>query len=192
MALISPQLVVIAGPNGAGKSTSAPALLPEGMPFINADDIAARLDDATGNKEIAAGRELLNEWTRLEKEQADFAVETTLSSVSLAPRIKRLKQAGYQFHLIYIWLPSVDVAIQRVAERVRLGGHNIPELTISRRYARGINNCFNLYMPLADSWVIYLNSVSGDLKCIAKNDMDSDITVLSPEIWKLINDKADR
>ena len=86
--MISPQIIVIGGPNGAGKSTIASALLPEAVPYINADEIAKQLGDFEGNREIEAGRQLLLEWKRLGRDQADFAIETTLASRSLAPKIR--------------------------------------------------------------------------------------------------------
>jgi predicted ABC-type ATPase len=187
--LIQPQLVVIAGPNGAGKSTSAPALLPEGLPFINADDIANRLASDGDSKQIAAGRELLTEWSRLESEQADFAIETTLASISLAPRIGRLKEKGYQFHLIYFWLPNPEFAIERVAERVRLGGHNIPVETIRRRYNRGLSNFFNLYRPISETWAVYLNVETGNTELIATGGVNITDSIISGADWDHFNEQ---
>ena len=90
----------------------------------------------------------------------DFAFETTLASRSFAPWIEKLKIHGYRFHLVFLTLPSPELAVERVAERVRLGGHNVPVETIRRRYFAGIRNFFDLFQPLADSWRIYDNSVT--------------------------------
>jgi predicted ABC-type ATPase len=188
--MIKPQLVVIAGPNGAGKSTSAPALLPEGMPFLNADDIAARLVRDENGKEIAAGRVFLAEWDRLESLYVAFAIETTLASSSLVGRIRRMKKAGYEFHLIFLWLPNVNFAIERVAERVRMGGHNIPTGMIRRRYERGLSNFFKLYRPLADTWGVYINSISGRPDIVATGKSDLEPSVILKELWEQFYEKV--
>lgn len=161
-----PQFVMIGGPNGAGKSTCAPALLPDGVPYVNADEIAKGLDDCDG-RNVRAGRLLFAEWDRLARERADFAVEMTMASRSLAARIRHLREIGYRFDLIYLTLPSVDLAIARVAARVRAGGHDIPESTIRRRYALGPRHFQELYRPLADAWYVYQNVEPGRPKAVA-------------------------
>lgn len=157
-----PHLILIAGPNGAGKSTAAPGILRGALSvsqFVNADTIALGLSafapETTG---MRAGRIMLERLHQLSVSGENFAFETTLASKTFAPWIAKLKQQGYQFHLIFLTLPSPELAIGRVAERVRMGGHNVPEETIRRRYRGGIRNFFNLYQPLADSWRVYDNS----------------------------------
>jgi predicted ABC-type ATPase len=121
-----PQLIVIAGPNGAGKSTAASRLLPEGMTFVNADEVAKSLPGYPSKSvDLQAGRLVLEQMDQLEDQGADFAVETTLATRALATRIVRLRQSGYHFRLIFLWSPSADFSIQRVAARVRAGGHVI-------------------------------------------------------------------
>lgn len=139
-----PNLVVIAGPNGSGKSTTAPRLLRDTLKvddFINADAIAGGLS-AFAPERVAfpAGRIMLRRMHELAAAGADFALESTLSSRSLAPWIVRLKARNYVFHLIYLWLSSADLAVQRVAERVRQGGHDVPAATVRRRYSRSLGN----------------------------------------------------
>jgi predicted ABC-type ATPase len=121
-----PKVVVIAGPNGAGKSTAAPAVLRNALrvnEFVNADTIAAGLSafspDAVA---IAAGRIMLERLRELAREGRDFAFETTLASKSFAPWLRTLQSDGYTCHLVYLWVPTVELAIARVAERVRRGG----------------------------------------------------------------------
>lgn len=157
--MIAPEIIVVAGPNGAGKSTSAPALLPSGVPYINADEIAKGIEDLApgARKDVEASRRLLQEWDRFAEERTGFAIETTLASRSLAPKIRRLQAVGYRFLLYYFWLPNADLAVERVAERVRRGGHNIPEDVIRRRYEGGWSNFFEIYQPLADYWEVYAN-----------------------------------
>ena len=140
---------VVLGPNGAGKSTSAPALLSnqyEALEFVNADDIAKGLSAFHPEKvAIAAGRILLQRFQELAEANESFAIETTLSGRGYARHITDLKRRGYRFELIFLWLPSVELAVARVAQRVALGGHDIPEDVIRRRYQAGLRNFFNLY-----------------------------------------------
>ncbi|HHT9146286.1 MAG TPA: hypothetical protein ACFYD4_11560 [Candidatus Wunengus sp. YC61] len=119
----------------------------------------------------------------------DFAFETTLASRTFAPWIKELKQTGYFFHLVFLWLPNEEFAIARVAERVRMGGHNVPEETISRRYNKGMNNFFQLYMPLADTWLFYDNSVAGAPKLLASGGREIGTSIENRFIWKQIQEE---
>lgn len=151
----TPQITIVAGPSGAGKSTAAPALLSPGTPYVNADEIAKMLPGP--GRDVQASRILLETWDTFRGQNASFATETTLASRSLAPRIRALKERGYTFHLYFFCLPDVDLAIARVVERVRSGGHDIPVETIRRRYDAGIRNFFELYQPLADEWRFYSN-----------------------------------
>lgn len=157
-----PHLILIAGPNGAGKSTSAPGILQgalEVSQFVNADTIALGLSGFEPERAaFQAGRVMLARLQQLAAEREDFAFETTLASKTFAPWIKQLKNDGYQFHLVFLTLPSSDLSIERVAERVRMGGHHVPEETIRRRYDAGIRNFFRLYHPLADGWRVYDNT----------------------------------
>src|SRR5262245_55089260 len=92
-----------------------------------------------------------------------FGLESTLAARSLAPRLRNLISRGYEFHLVFLYLPSADLAVARVADRVRLGGHNVPEATIRRRYESGLRNFFSLYQPIATSWRIFDNSLRAGL-----------------------------
>jgi predicted ABC-type ATPase len=167
-----PHLVMLAGPNGAGKSTAAPALLAgtlELTEFVNADVIARGLS-AFRPEDVAveAGRIMLERLRFLAALQASFAFETTLASRSFAPWIADLRLKNYVFHLIFLYLPSPEAAIARVAERVRAGGHDVPVETIRRRYSAGLRNFFHLYRPLTDWWRFYENTNSSGPQLIAK------------------------
>lgn len=144
-----PAVIILAGPNGAGKSTAAPILLDKTLHltnFVNADQIALGLSAFQPEKAaIEAGRIMLKRIHKLADESKDFAFETTLASRSFAPWIKLLKKKGYTFHMFFLWLESIELAISRVVERVRLGGHHVPGDVVKRRYNAGINNFFNLY-----------------------------------------------
>jgi predicted ABC-type ATPase len=187
-----PRIVVLAGPNGAGKSTAAPHLLPSDMPFVNADEIAKRLPASyLGNRDLEAGRILLRQLDGFEEARASFAVETTLASRSLAPRIQRLRESGYRFLLVYLWLPAPDLSIERVAARVRRGGHDIPADTIRRRYEAGLHNFFALYRPLADRWRVYQNSSLGRPELIASGGASSTrMRIIKAGIWNRIREQA--
>jgi predicted ABC-type ATPase len=157
-----PSLVVIAGPNGAGKSTLAPLLLQEALAvteFVNADVIARGLSAfAPEQVAMAAGRLMLARLRELAGQRVSFAFESTLASRSFAPWIRQLLQAGYQFHLVFLWLPSAALAVQRDASRVRMGGHAVPADVVRRRYHAGLHNFFQMYLPLATTWRIYDSS----------------------------------
>jgi Uncharacterized protein conserved in bacteria len=166
-----PKIVVMAGPNGAGKSTTAPMMLREALAveeFVNADAIAAGLSGfAPERVAFTAGRAMLCRLHELAAERRDFAFETTLASRSFAPWLGKLRASGYRFELIYLWLPHAELAIERVAERVRRGGHDVPTDVIQRRYDKGLANFFDLYRCLADFWMMIDNSNPSDPNPIA-------------------------
>lgn len=185
-----PNVIVIGGPNGAGKTTSAPTLLRNALDvkeFVNADPIAQGLSgldpDAAA---IAAGRVMLARLRELAHRRVDFAFESTLASRSFAPWLRRLREDGYSVHVLFLWLPSAEMAVARVRERVRLGGHDVPESTVRRRFERGLGNFFSLYRPLADSWAIYDNLETGAPRLIAKGGLGASDEVLDADTWKLI------
>jgi predicted ABC-type ATPase len=182
-----PNLVVIAGPNGSGKSTTAPKLLRDTLKvddFINADVIAGGLS-AFAPERVAfpAGRIMLRRMRELATAGADFALESTLSSRSLAPWIAGLKADNYVFHLIYLWLSSADLAVQRVAERVRQGGHDVPAATVRRRYSRSLGNFFNIYRPIADSWLMLDNSSVDAPNPIAWRNVGGPVQIVKSGPW---------
>lgn len=189
-----PHLIIIAGPNGAGKTTSAPAILDKALhiqDFVNADVIAQGLCAFQPEKAaIQAGRVMLDRIHNLAKEGANFAFETTLASRSFASWIPDLKQKGYIFHLVYLWLDSVDLAVSRVTERIKMGGHSVPEKTIRRRYRAGLINFFKLYKPLAESWQFYDNSNKKQLNLIASASSNQ-LTINNEVIWNQLRENYD-
>src|SRR5215204_4923180 len=154
-----PNVIVIAGPNGAGKSTLAPALLRDTLgilEYVNADTIAEGLSAfAPEDASFDAGRVMLGRLHELASAGKDFAFETTLASRFYAGWLRELQRSEYKVSLIFLWLDDVELAVERVRARVRAGGHDIPEATIRRRYERGLNNLFDLYLPVANSWRIF-------------------------------------
>ncbi len=160
-----PNVIMLAGPNGAGKTTSSRSLLKgvlDVTTFVNADIIAQGL--AGFDPESAAweaSRIMLERLDDLAEKRQDFAFETTLAARSYVPRIEKWRSEGYVLQLYYFWLPSADLAVQRVADRVEQGGHHVPEETVRHRYRQSLRNLFALYMPLADVWNVYLNEQRG-------------------------------
>ena len=157
-----PRVIIIAGPNGAGKTTFAREFLPQeaGCPvFVNADLIAAGLSPFEPERAaIQAGRLTLGAIAQHVAQRESFAFETTLSGRAYARQIPQWRALGYRVELFFLSLPSADMAVQRVAERVRQGGHNIPEVTIRRRYEAGRRLLTEVYQPLVDQWVLYDNA----------------------------------
>jgi predicted ABC-type ATPase len=183
-----PNLVVIAGPNGAGKSTVAPALLRELLgiyEFVNADVIARGLSAFDPESAaIQAGRIMLERIRTLAAERADFAFETTLASRSFAPWIASLIEGGYDFRLVYLWVASPDLCIARIAERVRLGGHHVPNDVVRRRYSGSLRNFFHLYRPLAQTWAVYDNSSRPVLRLVAEGIREQNTAVYDEANWE--------
>jgi len=156
------KIVIIAGPNGVGKTTFAREYLPHeaGCPdFINVDLISAGLSPFNPQRAaLRAGRLMLQEIHRRVRNGDSFAFETTLSGRSYAHLIPRWREKGYHVKLIFLSLPSVDLAVSRVLARVAQGGHDIPEQVIRRRFDAGLRNFEDLYRGLVDSWALYDNS----------------------------------
>jgi len=158
----SRRILIVAGPNGAGKTTFACEYLPQeaGCPiFINADLIAEGLSPfAPELVAIRSGR-LMLQMIRDHATRGDsFAFETTLAGRNYARAIPRWQGDGYSVTLFYLSLPTVDLAISRVAERVRQGGHHVPDDVVRRRYFAGRENLETLYKPIVDEWILYDNS----------------------------------
>lgn len=153
---------IVAGPNGAGKTTFAAAYLPNEAKcfnFINADLIAAgisplRPEDAG----LEAGRILLAKMEGFISGAASFGFESTLSGTAYAKRMIRMKEQGYRIVVFYLKIPSPELAIARVKERVKEGGHDVPEDDFRRRFEKSWSNFCEIYRPLADKWIVFDNS----------------------------------
>lgn len=157
-----PRLYIISGCNGAGKTTASYSLLPEMLEcseFVNSDEFAKGLSPFNPEKaSIQASRYMLLKIRYLLKKQSDFAVETTLATRTLLKTARMAQDAGYTVTLLYFWLNSPELAIERVKARVESGGHNIPEETIRRRYQVGIDYFFHYYAPVCERWILADNS----------------------------------
>ena len=151
------QLYIISGCNGAGKTTASYTVLPEILlckEFVNADEIAKGLSPFNPESmAIEAGRLMLKRIDELLATRTSFSIETTLATRSYTRLITRAQSAGYKVSLIYFWLNSPELAVNRVLQRVNEGGHNVPIDTIYRRYQAGINNLFRIYAPRVFCWL---------------------------------------
>jgi len=184
-------LYLISGCNGAGKTTASYTILPEMLnckEFVNADEIARGLSPFNPEKvAIKAGRLMLSRINELISKGEDFAFETTLSTRSYVNTIKKAKEKGYFVTIVYFWLSSPELAIERVKIRVEEGGHNIPKEVIIRRYYSGIKNMFNLYIPIADFWMFIDNSKT-PFEVLAEG-IPKKVNVLNNRVWtKLKNE----
>ena len=185
----APQVVLISGPNGAGKSTSAPTLLRGALDvphFVNADSIARGLSEfASESVALEAGRLMLVRLDALASARESFAFETTLASRTFAPRMRSLLAHGYDFHLIYLWVASPELSILRIRDRVRQGGHHVPDETVRQRYRRGLRNFFDLYLPIATDWRFYDATRPSGPELVASG-AGTQQTIVGPELWRAI------
>ena len=190
-----PRLYIISGCNGAGKTTASYSLLPEMLEcreFVNSDEFAKSLSPFDPSlASIQASRYMLMKIRHLLKKNEDFAIETTLATRTLMKIVKTAQAAGYTVTLLYFWLNSPELAIQRVKARVEAGGHNIPEETIIRRYHVGIDYFFNLYSPVSERWILADNSQI-PFRVIAEGSKTDVINIRDEDTYKKIRDIADQ
>ena len=188
-------IYVIGGANGSGKTTVARRLLPHFLDvfeYVNADEIASGLSPFKAESVARqAGRLMLERLDTLVQEGADFAFETTLAARSFANFLSNCQADGYTINLIYFWLQTPELAIERVHRRVESGGHNIPEEVIRRRYERGRKNLTQLYLPLCNTWIIYDNS-GAEPSLVAASGLNQAKQVYKPNTFgKIIANKND-
>ena len=187
MAGSSSLVVVLAGPNGAGKSTTAPHLLRGAYSvdeFVNADTIALGLSAYRPEAvAVAAGRVMLERVRHLAAARRDFAFETTLAGRGHARWLRQLRTSGYRAHLIFLSLPNPELAVARVAERVREGGHHVPEEVVRRRFVAGVTNLFRLYLDSVGSWQVYDNADLPGPRLVASRGGGQKLNVVDPVAW---------
>ncbi|MFH1593810.1 MAG: zeta toxin family protein [Candidatus Omnitrophota bacterium] len=183
---------IIAGPNGSGKTTFATMFLPDYVKcpnFVNADLIAQGLAPfEPRSAAFKAGKLVLQQIHEFAERGVDFAFETTLSGKSYVSLLSALKAKGYALHLFFLWLPSPELAIARIKDRVSEGGHNVPARDVRRRFVRGINNFLKLYESLFDTWTLFDNSRAKPL-LIAKRK-NGHMEVVDEELFRIIQKGA--
>jgi predicted ABC-type ATPase len=185
-------VVVIGGPNGAGKTTAAPDLLRSFAirEFVNADEIARGLSpfNPEGNA-AAAGRLMLDRIQFLASVGDSFAFETTCAGRAYARLLRMCREAGYHSLLIFLWLPSANEALARVARRVKDGGHRIPDEVVKRRYSVGLRNMRHYYFDRVDSVLVYDNSDTGR-GLIASRGPGHSLVIHDQTRWQMIEEAA--
>lgn len=190
----APLIVVVAGPNGVGKSTTAPLLLRKALSvseFVNADQIALGLSAFKPEAvAISAGRVMMDRIKTLAQSRVDFAFETTLASRGFAPWLKELRDSGYRVHLAFLSLPDPALALARVAERVRMGGHDVPEAVVVRRYYSGLSNFFSIYKAIVDTWQVFDNTQLSGPHLIAYGSAGKSATIVDPLAWDHLKEKT--
>lgn len=188
----TPVCYVIAGPNGGGKTTFAMEFLPRVAGcrnFINADLIARGLSPLNvENAAIEAGRLFICQIKAQVTAKRDFAFESTLAGTSYVRQLQNMRAQGYAIRLYYLWIPSVSLTLRRIAERVRRGGHNIPDDVARRRYGKGLRNLFSFYLSLADYAAIFDNSSAEPLLVYERED--SIERVIQPKTYSRIRRQA--
>lgn len=157
-----PTCHIIAGPNGAGKTTFAKEFLPhyaKCLEFVNPDLIAQGLSPFDPSRQATyAGRMVLTRIEELSRRRADFAMETTLSGRTYARMFRSMRKLGYRLVMYFVWLPAPELALLRIEDRVRHGGHNVPSDDVRRRFGRSIRNLLGEYLDLMDSVFVFDNS----------------------------------
>ncbi len=187
-------MFIISGCNGAGKTTASYSLLPEMLEcseFVNSDEFAKGLSPFNPEKAaIKASRFVIMKIRHLISRQMDFAVETTLATRTLLKTVKMAQSNGYTVTLLYFWLNTPELAIQRVKARVEAGGHNIPEETIRRRYRVGIQYFFNDYSPVCERWILADNSQI-PFRVVAEGSKLDTVSIRDEETYYKIRSYAD-
>ena len=187
------KLYIISGCNGAGKTTASYSLLPEMLnctQFVNSDEFAKGLSPFNPEKaSIQASRYMLMKFKYLLERQQDFAIETTLATRTLLKMAQKAQKAGYTVTLLYFWLNSPELAVERVRARVEAGGHDIPEETIRRRYQVGIDYFFHYYAPICERWILADNSQI-PFRVIAQGTKDEVISINDEATYQKIRNMA--
>lgn len=192
--MLDKNLYIIAGCNGARKTTASFTILPDIInckEFINADEIAKGLSPFQPEKvAFEAGRIMLNRINQLLNEEESFAFETTLATKIYKHKIIEAKSKGYNVTLLFFWLQNVELAKERVKIRVSEGGHNIEPEVIERRYLNGINNLFEIYLPLVDGALIFDNS-NGKYEFLAEKTVDGKLHLVDKLKFQILRDYYD-
>lgn len=189
------KILMIAGPNGAGKTTLTLELITDRemlYEFINADEIAKGLAPLhPESKALEASKLMIKRLKELLELNKNFAFETTASGTNYIKHLEEAKARGYEVNLTFLWLSSPEEAVKRVAQRVKQGGHHIPEETVKRRYHSGLKNLLAYYLPLADTANIMDNSSEATSKrLIASKNKKGSLEIIDKSLWQQLEKTA--
>ena len=190
-----PNLYVISDCNGAGKTTASFTMLPEMLDckeFVNADNIASGISPFQPESvSFEAGRLMLQRIEQLINDRVDFAIETTLSSRNYPKKIEQWQKKGYEIILVYFWLNSPSLAIERINDRVKKGGHSVPDEIVIRRYYRGIKNLFEHFIKISDYWFVIDNSIETP-EIVAEGISNIEIEIFNQYSWSRLKGIYDK
>ena len=144
---------IVGGVNGVGKSSFTGVLKEQTTDLgviIDVDKITAEL----GGNIFAGGKAALKKIRECIDKNISFTQETTLSGYKTEATAKEVKELGYHVRMFYVGLDTVDESLQRIENRVKRGGHNIPQDVIRRRYVAGLKNLFERFADEVDLWMI--------------------------------------
>jgi predicted ABC-type ATPase len=180
---VKPQLLLVGGPNGSGKTTVALEYSDEhGLPYLSADAIAAALNPSNPPAaDFAAARQFIEKLEQYISQQTSFVCESTLSGLTMRNFIRTARDAEFSINVAFLFVESPDVCVARVAERVRKGGHHVPEADIRRRFTRSLRNFWRIYRELADSWVLLYNGATALQDVLAGSQLQ--LTVRNPLLF---------
>ncbi|MBI5403173.1 MAG: zeta toxin family protein [Ignavibacteriae bacterium] len=182
-----PNLYLISGCNGAGKTTASLTVLPELLnckEFVNADSIASGLSPLNPDSvSFQAGKLMLERINELKNLNVDFAIETTLTTLSYKNLILDCKKTGYEITIVFFWLKELSIAINRINDRVKKGGHFVDTEIVKRRYLKGIKNLFDIFIPISDNWFVYDNSDKYPV-LVASGKGFEILRIFKKEIWE--------
>ena len=187
MSSVSPRLVVVGGPNGCGKTTFAKFYARNAsLPYLGADDIAFEMaPHDPASVRVSAGREFSRRLAAALAAGDSLVIESTLSGASLARSVAAARSAGYSITIVLVFLDSVELCLCRIAERVALGGHDVPEEDVRRRFRRVFPVFWQQYRPHADHCLLVFNGGESFLPVAeARHD---EWTVYDSQVWNTFN-----
>lgn len=168
-----PRIIIIGGANGSGKTTLAREYVAvENIKYLGADEIARELnEEKPEDAAIKAARLFSQRLHDLLKNRESFVVESTLSGLSLQRRIEKTRKFGYAVEVVFVYLDSAELCVQRVAARVAQGGHHVLSEDVRRRFSRVNRNFWNIYKEIADKWNLFFD-VTDSFQQIAAADRE--------------------
>ena len=182
-------MYIISGCNGSGKTTASYTLLPELLEcreYVNSDEFAKSLSPFSPSEaSVRASRYMLMKINYLMDRDETFSIETTLATRSLMTIIRKARERGYEITILYFWLSSPQLAIERVRKRVAAGGHHIPDDVVKRRYYMGLNYLFSQYIPACDHWILADNSTP-PFKVIAQGASEESTIIRDPQRYDIV------